>query len=423
MKTRAMALDILIQVIVHGKSLSHLLAASPRDPTSNSFIQAICYGVCRSFFRLDYILQILLEKPLKDKDQDVYCLLLMGLYQLTEMRVPKHAAVSESVSLTQHLKKEWAKGLVNAVLRNVERRQTELTSEIEKNFSARYSHPKWMIAKFKKDWPKEWVNILNANNVHPPFSLRVNVRHVKREQYIKHADMTELQHTPSGIILKTPVNVSELPGFAAGDVSVQDGAAQLVPDLLMLEKNHYVLDACAAPGGKTAHILETEEVELVAIDKDAKRLQRIEDNLSRLKLSAKCMVADAALVAEWWGGRLFDRILLDAPCSASGVIRRHPDIKILRQEKDIAKLVFEQKRLLQAVWPLLKPNGILVYATCSIFSDENSAIMEEFLQQTADATEEKIDAEWGIACRYGRQILPGMNEMDGFYYSRLRKVS
>jgi 16S rRNA (cytosine967-C5)-methyltransferase len=235
--------------------------------------------------------------------------------------------------------------------------------------------------------------------------------------------METIPYTQSGIILKSPVNVSELPGFAKGDISVQDGAAQLAPDLLMIEKGQYVLDACAAPGGKSAHILETADVELVAIDKDAERLQLINENLSRLQLSAKCIAADAADVTKWWDGRLFDRILLDAPCSASGIIRRHPDIKLLRQDKDIAKLAAEQKRLLQAVWPLLRPNGLLVYATCSIFSDENYAVIEDFLQHHPDAMDEKIAAEWGLACRYGRQILPGMNQMDGFYFSRLRKVS
>ncbi len=465
MNARSHALDILIQVIVAGRSFtpsSRDLFAGPRsfldaalDPANKSrddgFTQAICYGVCRNFFRLDFFLQQLLEKPLKQKDKVIYCLLLMGLYQLTEMRVPTHAAVSETVSLTTHLKKEWARGLVNAVLRNFLRRQEDLMTKLEKNFSAKYSHPQWMIDKIKNDWPKEWINILEANNEHPPFALRVNVRRGTREQYVNSSsrdlfagsrgahdvaldpadkprddvleNIRNIPHTQSGIILNTPVNVSELPGFSEGKISVQDGAAQLAAELLKLEKNQYVLDACAAPGGKTAHILEMADVELVAVDKDPKRLQSIEENLSRLQLKAKCIAADVGNVSQWFEGRLFDRILLDAPCSASGVIRRHPDIKILRQDKDIAKLADEQKRLLAALWPLLKPNGILVYATCSIFSDENVEVVADFLQKTTDAFEEKIAMDWGVASLYGRQILPGMDEMDGFYFCALRKAS
>lgn len=460
MNARSLALDMLIQVIVDGRSLNTVipallhnrhceehpltkaiqedvwiatLPAEARDDAYAtkgikskklhvSFIQALCYGVCRSFFRLNFFLQQLLDKPLKPKDQDIYCLLLMGLYQLSEMRVPPHAAVSETVSLTKHLEKDWARGFVNGVLRNFERRFDELMLKLDKNFSAKYSHPQWMLDKIKKDWPKHWIQILEANNAHPPFSLRVNVRLGSREEYaaLPHHN---IPHTTSGIILKNPVNVSELPGFSEGKVSVQDGAAQLAAGLLLLEDNQYVLDACAAPGGKTAHILETADVEVLAIDKDPKRLISIEENLSRLKLQAKCIAEDVGNVSKWWDGRLFDRILLDAPCSASGVIRRHPDIKLLRHDKDIAKLANEQKRLLEALWPLLKPNGVLVYATCSIFSDENVAVVADFLQKTPDAFEEKIDKDWGIACQYGRQILPGMDEMDGFYFCALRKAS
>jgi 16S rRNA (cytosine967-C5)-methyltransferase len=430
MNARAQALNFICQVIVAKRSLNEVLKnLSGKDAP---FIQALCYGVCRAYFRLEYILQLLLEKPLKAKDQDVYCLLLMGLYQLSEMRIPAHAAVSETVALTKTIKKEWAKGLINAVLRNFLRKRDELQPEITKNVSAKYAHPKWLIAKLKQDWPEDWQAIVDANNAHPPFSLRVNVEKAREmpslREFVARASSENderihaIPYTRSGIILDPPVPVSQLPGWQEGAISVQDGAAQLVPELLMLQKDQYVLDACAAPGGKTAHILETADVELVAIDKDPERLALIHENLSRLRLTATCLAADVADTPSWWSGRQFERILLDAPCSASGVIRRHPDIKILRRPADIAKLADEQRRLMQAVWSLLAPDGILVYATCSVFCEENMEVMADFLKENSDAFEEKILADWGKPCQIGRQILPGMNEMDGFYFARFRKV-
>lgn len=423
---RTFAAQVIYQVAVEGRSLSDSLpeiVTTLPDHRDSSFVQALCYGVCRWYHKLDAILHVLLDKPLKAKDQDIHCLLLVGLYQLTEMRVPPHAAVAETVAAASDFKKIWAKNLVNAVLRNYQRRSAELNPD-----SSDYSHPAWMIAKIKKAWPSEWEAILIANNQHPPFALRVNQQRITRETYLAKLklevmDARPIPETAQGIILDKALDVSALPGFARGDISVQDGAAQLAAELLLLEPKQLVLDACAAPGGKTAHILELQPtVRLTALDKDKKRLEAVHENLQRLHLAARCICADAGDIQSWWDGNQFDRILLDAPCSASGVIRRHPDIKLLRRESDLAALVKEQTRLLSEIWTLLKPNGLLVYATCSMFPDENSDILRSFLAKHPDAREEKIQSTWGKDCIIGKQILPGMHHMDGFYYARLRKI-
>ncbi len=435
MNLRAIAAYIILQVVT-GRSLADCLpdeVAKIPDARDQGFLQALCYGVCRWYFRLVALADLLLEKPLKEKDQDIYMLLLVGLYQLIEMRVPAHAAVAETVAATKYFKKIWAKGLVNAVLRNYQRRELELNKEvkmkIEDNPQAFFSHPLWLIEQLQKDWPSIWQEILIANNQHPPFALRVNQKRVTREAYLKKlissADQISariIPETSAGIFLEKPVDVNQLIGFNQGEISVQDGAAQLAAEILEITPNLRVLDACAAPGGKTAHILELQSnVELVAVDRDVARLQLVRDNLQRLHLSANCLSADVADVRQWWDGKLFDRILLDAPCSASGVIRRHPDIKLLRRADDLEKLAKEQLRLLTAIWDLLKPDGLLVYATCSIFSIENVDVLQAFLATHGSAREEKIKANWGIECTIGRQIFPGTHDMDGFYYARLKK--
>jgi len=430
---RAMAARILKQVL-QGRSLADCLPQASQqltDVRDQRFLQALCYGVCRWYPRLDSILKQLLEKPFKTKDQDIYCLLLIGLYQLIDMRVPTHAAVTETVSATSAFKKPWAKSLVNAVLRNFMRQREALLEAAEQNVIAKYAHPAWMIQAIQHSWPSAWEDILLANNAHPPFALRVNQRFLSREQYCQKienflqaqsATVTLIPEVSSGIVLTPAVDVEQLPGFVAGEVSVQDGAAQLAAELLLLAPQQRVLDACAAPGGKTAHMLELEaDIDLLALDDDAERLRLVQDNLARLQLQAQCVCADAAAIAEWWDGRGFDRILLDAPCSASGVVRRHPDIKLLRRAEDIAKLAEQQARLLQALWTVLKPGGLLLYATCSIFQEENAAVATAFLTATPEATEEPIVAAWGTACPVGRQMLPGVQGMDGFYFARFRK--
>jgi 16S rRNA (cytosine967-C5)-methyltransferase len=430
MNLRAAASRVIYQVVIDKRSLVDCLTdvlLKFKDPRDRGFLQALCYGVCRSYFYLHAVLDLLLQKPLKAKDQDIYCLLLVGIYQLNEMRVPDHAAVKETVAATQDLNKVWAKELVNAVLRNFVRQKVTLDKKIAEDLVAFYSHPLWFIQAIQKNYPDEWQTILIANNQHPPLALRVNPTAISRTDYLEKLRAQGIQaqiipETKSGIVLEQPLDVQQLPGFAEGEVSVQDGAAQLAAELLELAPGQRVLDACAAPGGKTTHLLECEPtLELLAIDQDESRLQLVRENLQRLHLSATCLCADVGTVARGWDGRLFDRILLDAPCSATGIIRRHPDIKLLRTAEDILKLSKQQSRLLNAVWDLLKPGGLLLYVTCSILEEENASVIQRFLQQHPEAKEEKITAAWGKECSVGKQILPGMHEMDGFYFARLRR--
>jgi len=433
MNARASAAQVILEVVDNGRSLSEVLPSVFKridHSRDQSLVQALSYGVCRWFFSLKSVADKLLDKPLKAKDHDIYYLILIGLYQLKEMRIPDYAAVGETVAAASVLKKAWAKNLVNGVLREYQRRSEELHEQLIKDYQAFYSHPNWIIDKLKHSGIKDWRSILDANNQHPPFSLRVNQKMISREEYLKNftqdpESVKIIPETPAGIVLNKAIDVCELPFFKEGFVSVQDGAAQLAATLMKLTPALRVLDACAAPGGKTAHMLELqpELSEMIAIDKNEERLKSINENLKRLKLTTQCIAADASNLNLWWDNKLFDRILLDAPCSASGVIRRHPDIKLLRRESDIPKLVAEQKHLLNMLWKTLQPGGILLYSTCSIFPEENVLLLEEFLNTHSDAAEDKIEANWGIECKVGRQIYPGMHGMDGFYYGRVRKIS
>lgn len=415
----------IIDDVTNGKSLSEGLSQRLnvlKDPRDRSLVQAMVYGVCRYYARLDVLLSHLLKSPMKEKDSDVHAVIMVGLYQLIEMRIPPHAAVAETVNAAIQLKKDWARGFVNAILREYLRHQDELNAILEADEEAKFAHPAWWISAIKKAWPQNWETILNENNAHPPFSLRVNRLHLTRDAYLAKIENSKaIPETQNGMMLAEPMPAEKLPGFAEGDVFVQDGAAQLAAELLKLAPQQRVLDACAAPGGKLTHLLEIEPnlAASVAVEKDPERMSVIKENLARLKLSATCLCADAADTKSWWDGQLFDRILLDAPCSASGVIRRHPDIKLLRQPGDFKNFAREQERLLSALWPLLKPGGILLYVTCSIFPEENTAVVKRFLTAHPDAKEDPIDATWGIACEIGRQILPGMHAMDGFYYARI----
>lgn len=427
MNSRLLAAKI-IDDVTDGRSLNdafEAIANTQVESRDRSFIQAVCYGVCRYYTRLDAILSHLLKKPMHAKDSDVHALLLVGLFQLTHMRVPEHAAVAETVNAAVKLKKPWAKGLVNAILREYVRQADTLQQTLANDEEAQFAHPAWWIKKIKHDWPQDWSNVLSSNNEHPPFSLRVNQSRVSREDYMQRIPSlspTSISGTECGIVLPEAVAVERLPGFESGEVSVQDGAAQLAAGLLQLGPGMRVLDACAAPGGKLCHLLEMQpRLEVcMAIEKEPSRINSIKDNLSRLCLSADVICADALLVNEWWDGKPFDRILLDAPCSASGVIRRHPDIKLLRQPEDIKTLSATQSALLKALVSLLKPGGLLVYATCSIFPEENHQVIARFLSDNPTIHEEPIQASWGRAMPCGRQILPGEHGMDGFYYACLR---
>ena len=427
MNTRLVAARVLSRVLQDGQSLTAALDnafSSIESGKDRAFIQALCYGVCRQFHRLDFILSQLLDKPLKDAD--VKSLALVGLYQLKFMRVKPHAAVSETVLAAR--KKPWAKSLLNAVLRTYLREQEGLEHKADKFQVAALSHPDWLIRQIKQDWPEQALTILQQNNQQPPMALRVNLAKISCESYLQLLTEQEItaetvSFCPSAIRLDKPVPVDLLPGFAEGLVSVQDTAAQLAAGLLDVQPGHRVLDVCAAPGGKAAHILESQPQlkELVAVDIDESRMQRVSENLQRLNLQAKLVVGDASNPSDWWDGKPFDRILLDAPCSALGVIRRHPDIKLLRRAEDIGQLQALQKTILHAVWPLLAPGGLMVYATCSILKQENEHQVQAFLAEHSDAVELPIDADWGAAGICGCQIFTGESAMDGFYYARLSK--
>ena len=392
--------------------------------------QDLAFGTARWYPRLSALANKLLQKPFKAADADVEALLLVGLYQLLYTRVPAHAAIGETVGCADKLKKPWAKGLLNAVLRNAQRDSEALLAELEHDPVVRTAHPRWLQKSLKAFWPEQWEAICAANNAHPPMILRVNRRHKTRDQYLQLLAESDVQAQPcvysrDGIVLAQACDVRNLPGFAEGWISVQDEAAQLAADLLDLAPGQRVLDACCAPGGKTCHILEAEPqlAGVVAVDLEAKRLVRVRENLERLGLSAELIAADGRDTATWWDGKPFQRILLDAPCSATGVIRRHPDIKLTRQPDDIAALASLQGELLDAMWQTLEVGGILLYATCSTLPTENTEVIEAFLARTPGARELDIAGQFGIKQPHGRQLLAQEGGHDGFYYAKLIKIA
>ncbi|HEY9198673.1 MAG TPA: 16S rRNA (cytosine(967)-C(5))-methyltransferase RsmB [Gammaproteobacteria bacterium] len=438
---RTLAGNAVLAVMQDGISLSQSLpeVLAQASPVDRALVQELTYGALRWRFRLEAQLGRLLKQPLKRKDQDIVALLLIGLYQLAYMNTPAHAAVHATVEAVRATGKRWAVPLANAVLRNYQRRHAELDAAVAVRPAECHAHPDWLVDQLRRDWPQDWESLLAANNARPPMTLRVNPLRGSVEDYRAQLQAAGLAHVPlrfgaTGLCLEQAVSVERLPGFEAGRVSVQDAAAQLAAPLLETAPGMRVLDACAAPGGKTAHILECtpQLAELIAVDADADRARRIDENLLRLGLTARVLIGDAAQSADWWDGRPFDRILLDAPCSATGVIRRHPDIKSLRHPGDIDALAATQARLLDALWPLLAPGGMLLYATCSVLHRENEQQIAAFLQRQSQAQEQRLIAEWGRAVAHGRQILPGQAAtadgnsgmgMDGFYFAALIKRS
>ncbi len=426
-KARAAAARVLGRVLDQGESLATALPTEGARlaPEDRPLVQEICYGVLRLLPRLEGYAKALLERPIKRKERPIHHLLLVGLYQLEYLDIPPHAAVSATVEASVLLERQWARGLVNAVLRGFQRRREELLAQGDNDPTTRLNHPRWLLTQLTEAWPDDWEQIATQANNRPPMTLRVNLSRGSRADYLTRLEQAGIAaqatcHAPSGITLERPLAVERLPGFSDGDVSVQDEAAQLAAPLLEAAPGMRVLDACAAPGGKSGHLLElTPGIELTALDLDASRLARVGDNLARLQLQAKLQVGDGANPSSWWDGRPFDRILLDAPCSGTGVIRRHPDIKWLRRATDIPALETQQAQLLAALWPLLAPGGLLVYATCSILPAENSRQIAAFLRTQRDAQPLPIVATWGRESGPGRQILPGENGMDGFFYARI----
>ncbi len=419
----------VIRKVVAGNSLSEALppALEALSPQDRPLLQELCYGVLRWYPRLQALAGLLLSKPIKQREKEIEYLILTGLYQLLYMRVPSHAAVAATVEAVRVLDRRWAVGLVNGVLRRFQREQESLLAGVERDPVARYAHPKWLLEEIRRAWPDQWQAILEGANARPPMTLRVNQSRISRQDYFERLRQAAIPARPletvsSALMLDRPMDVARLPGFQDGLVSVQDGGAQLAAGLLDLRPGQRVLDACAAPGGKSCHIKELEPgVELTALDVDESRLERVRENLARLRLEAEVATGDAAEPDGEWARVQYDRILLDVPCSASGVIRRHPDIKLLRRPSDLAALSELQGRILRNVWPMLKPGGILLYATCSLMPGENEQQVQHFLSEHEEARERPIQAAWGHARGVGRQTLPGEEHMDGFYYACLEK--
>lgn len=432
MQARALAAAVLTEILTRRQTITTILP-SRLEQLSNSkdraLVQELCYGVMRWYFRLEQILATMLQKDLKQKHLDIKLLLLVGLYQFNFLHVPEHAVVSATVAACDDLQKPWAKKLVNAILRRYQRERLLLTERFRLDINFLHAHPDWLVRELQREYPSDWLQIIAANNRHPPMFLRINQRLTTRAEYLDKLSKvsipaTIVPHSPVGIKLSQAVDVESLPGFREGLVSVQDLAAQLAAPLLESDRGQRILDACAAPGGKLAHILETvnSPCEVVAVELVPARAERLRQSLIRLRTQARVIEADARTAASWWDGMQFERILLDAPCSASGVIRRHPDIKVLRSAEDLPAVTRTQKELLAALWPLLKPGGKLLYSTCSVLGCENDLQISEFMATHHDARTDTIQAEWGLPTVYGRQIVTGQDDMDGFYYARLEKI-
>ena len=435
-RLRAAAARAVDGVVSAGRSLDASLAdaESTVAEADRPLLRLMAYGTLRHYWRLQGWLGMLMDRPLRARDSVVGALLAVGLYQLSETRVPDHAAVSETVAATRFVGRPRLAGFVNAVLRRALRER--VVDERPPGEEAACNHPQWLIDTLRSDWPGNWEAIAAANNDRAPMWLRVNAAQgttaAYRDELAAHGIAADgLAAAPAALRLAEPVAVDKLPGFAEGRVSVQDAAAQLAaPWLLDGLTGGRILDACAAPGGKSGHLLELggDRVDLTCIDNDTTRLGRVAENLQRLRLDATLLHADASNPQEWWQKEAFDAILLDAPCSGTGVIRRHPDIKHLRRPGDIPAMAELQSKLLRALWPLLAPGGRLLYVTCSVLAEENDAVAGRFVEAQADATENTVlhnnnirDLMCRKAC--GFQVLPGTAGLDGFYFACLEKVS
>ena len=418
---RSIAATAIGQVLDKGQSLSTVLPELQRNINDKDkpLLQELCFGVLRYLPQLEWFISQLMEKPLTGKQRTLHYLLMVGIYQLLYTRIPAHAALAETVNGAVALKRPQLKGLINGVLRSFQRQQAQL-EERNTNNSSQYLHPTWLLKRLQLAYPHQWEDIVAANNQRPPMWLRVNSQHHSSQQYLALLEQAEIPAQvhpthPCAIRLNEPAAVSKLPGFDEGWSTVQDVSAQGCAELLQPQNGDSILDLCAAPGGKTTHILElAPKAEVLAVDIDDSRLKRVKENLQRLKQHATVIQGDGTQPEKWAQGQQFDRILLDAPCSATGVIRRHPDIKWLRRDSDISELSQLQSQILEAIWPFLKTGGTLVYATCSIMPEENSLQVKNFLSKHSDA---HLDD----GTQAGLQILPSSTGGDGFFYARFKK--
>lgn len=424
---RAGAAEVVLQVAHGGASLDAVLDdhAARLPDSDRALLKELCYGTLRWYWRCRGVVAGLVTRPPRNRDRVIEALMAVGVYQLDQMRLPPHAAIHTTVEACAALGRPRYKGLVNGVLRNVQRRRDALVEALPP--AARDAHPDWLWQAIAAQWPDHARTIIEANNSRPPMTLRVNTRRLPVDEYLEALrsaglDGRRVDHAPAAVVLATPVNVERLPGFADGWVSVQDASAQLLAGLIDPGPGTRILDACAAPGGKLTHMLEAfPGVAVQAIDSDSDRVRRITENLARLQLDSKLIVADAGDPESWWDGVPFDLVVLDVPCSGTGVIRRHPDIKVLRRSSDVDRFAAVQARLLERLWPVVRPGGRLVYVTCSIMAAENQDQVASFLGRTPDAREEPVQLPAGVATSHGRQVLPEPDGGDGFFYARVRK--
>ncbi|PHM46758.1 16S rRNA (cytosine(967)-C(5))-methyltransferase RsmB [Xenorhabdus miraniensis] len=422
---RSIAAKAITQVLEQGQSLSTVIPEMQQriSDKDKALLQELCFGVMRVLPQLEWFINQLMEKPLKGKQRIFHYLIMVGIYQLIYTRIPAHAVLAETVNGAITLKRPQLKGLINGVLRQFQRQQQELI-ERANNHISQYLHPKWLLERIQKAYPHNWQNIVDANNQKPPMWLRVNQFHHTANEYLALLEEANIEAEldkdhPNAIRLLIPRPVNTLPGFDKGWVTIQDRSAQGCAELLTPCNEESILDLCAAPGGKTTHILEiAPKSKVLAIDIDEQRIKRVNENLQRLNLHAVVKTGDGRLPHKWATDEQFDRILLDAPCSATGVIRRHPDIKWLRRSDDIEQLATLQSEILDAIWPYLKKNGTLVYATCSILPQENSDQIKAFLKRHSDA---ELSSETGTQEKPGTQIIPEITGGDGFFYARLTK--
>ena len=422
-----------VNLVMSGRNLTLALPEAMKlhpkaTPQQRGAAADLSYGTLRFYGEVNAYLQQLLEKPLSS--EIITNLLQVAIYQLLHDKAEPFTVVNQAVTAASYAKPRWAKGLVNGVLRNFLRQKDALAAKLASNESALYSYPEWWINKLKSQYPSGWQSILNIGNMHPPMTLRVNRRQTSAAAYLQLLARQDIEATHIGadaVMLTQPVPVEQVPGFADGAVSVQDYGAQLAAQLLAAPKGARVLDACAAPGGKTGHILELADVNLTAIDSDQTRLNRVDSNLTRLNFTSLNLtdlkLGDAAKPETWWDGKPYDYILADVPCTASGIVRRHVDIKWLRRESDIVSFTQQQAAILHSLWQLLSKGGKLLYVTCSVFNEENQQQIDDFLKKNADVTQQPLlltkDITNNIAIEHG-QLIPTAHH-DGLFYALLQK--
>ena len=427
--TRALAAKGLAEVALRGASLRDVMERyAPRlaDPRDRALLMALLSEGARWWLRFDAAIDGLLEKSLRHKDPAIHALLVLGLVQLEILELKDYAAVAATVEAVRTLQRPQLAGLVNAVLRRWQRERDSLIAKLDAKPQTRHAHPAWLAAALQRDWPEQAEAVMTADNREPPLMLRVNRQRSEPQALIEQLQAAGYNASAhpwlsDALVLPHSADVTRMPGFEDGAFAVQDGAAQIAADLADLRDGLRVLDACAAPGGKACHLLERAEIDLTALEVDAPRAERIRQNLMRLRLNAKLVIGDAGAPAGWWKGHPFDRILIDAPCSATGVLRRRPDVRLHRRESDIVAMHLQQRRILSAMWPLLAPGGRLIYITCSVLRSENEEVVAELLAQQPDAQVVPFTLPVGHATGVGWQILPGDGDLDGMYYAVVQK--